>query len=429
MKDSGVEWIGEIPEDWEVTKNKYIFEQKKQIVGSDWENYQLLSLTTGGIIEKDINNLQGKLPESFGTYQVVEKDDLILCLFDLDMSAVFNSKSLFDGMISPAYRRYKLKVEGSINYYNYLFDYIFVDRKYTSYSTTLRFTLDNDEFGDIPTIVPSKSEQIKIAKFLDEKINIVNYNIIKITDEILKLKEYKKSIITETVIKGLDRDVPMKDSGIEWIGEIPEHWLSSRIQYESWVRARLGWKGLKSEEYTDNGYPLLSAFNIKNDKLDWHSEVKFINKTRFDESPEIKLNIGDVLLLKDGAGIGKCARIDNLPLGESTTNSSLAVITPNKSLDYKYLYYYLLSGIFKNFTNRVLNGMGVPHLTQEEIKKIKIPVPPIKEQKKISDYLDLRTSDIDAILLKKQTQIQNLEEYKKCLIYEYVTGKKEVDRG
>ena len=177
MKDSGVEWIGEIPEDWEVTKNKYIFEQKKQIVGSDWENYQLLSLTTGGIIEKDINNLQGKLPESFGTYQVVEKDDLILCLFDLDMSAVFNSRSLFDGMISPAYRRYKLKVEGSINYYNYLFDYIFVDRKYTSYSTTLRFTLDNDEFGDIPTIVPSKSEQIKIAKFLDEKINIVNYNI------------------------------------------------------------------------------------------------------------------------------------------------------------------------------------------------------------------------------------------------------------
>lgn len=423
MKDSGVEWIGEIPEDWEVTKNKYIFEQKKQIVGSDWENYQLLSLTTGGIIEKDINNLQGKLPESFGTYQVVEKDDLILCLFDLDMSAVFNSRSLFDGMISPAYRRYKLKVEGSINYYNYLFDYIFVDRKYTSYSTTLRFTLDNDEFGDIPTIVPSKSEQIKIAKFLDEKINIVNYNIIKITDEILKLKEYKKSIITEAVTKGLDRDVPMKDSGIEWIGEIPEHWTLKKIKHVT----------EKSERGTAPSY------------VEDSNQVKVVNQATFSQGFFDSSNLrysdvpiekskgllykDDVLIASTGGGVlGKAHYFEQE--GVYVADSHVTILRTNdRDFNNKYLFYIfdsnydLINGVLaKGSTNQT-------ELQSEWLKNFFVPSPSILEQKEIVKYLDRLMINIEDIINQKQAQIQSLEEYKKYIIYEYVTGKKEVACG
>lgn len=111
MKDSGIEWIGEIPEEWEVVRNKNIFNRKKEIIENEWKNTQLLSLTTKGIIKKDISILEGKLPESFSTYQFVNKGDLVLCLFDLDMSAVFNGYCQYDGMISPAYKRYVLKAE------------------------------------------------------------------------------------------------------------------------------------------------------------------------------------------------------------------------------------------------------------------------------------------------------------------------------
>lgn len=149
----------------------------------------------------------------------------------------------------------------------------------------------------------------------------------------------------------------MKDSGIEWINYIPNDWTVTRIGYESWVGARLGWKGLKAEEYVSEGYIFLSAFNIINDKLSWE-KLNFINQQRYDESPEIKLKRGDVLLVKDGAGIGKCARIDDLPLGAATTNSSLAVISTSSSLLYRYLYYYLISPIFQNYISRLLNGMG-----------------------------------------------------------------------
>lgn len=212
----------------------------------------------------------------------------------------------------------------------------------------------------------------------------------------------------------------MKDSGIEWIGEIPSDWDVTRIGYESWIRARLGWKGLKAEEYVDEGFAFLSAFNIVDDKLQWEN-LNFINQQRYDESPEIKLKKGDILLVKDGAGIGKCARIDSLPIGAATTNGSLAVISTHAKLSYRYLYFYLLSPIFQNYIYRLMNGMGVPHLSQEELRRIQIPFPPIDEQQKIADFLDEKCGEIDSIRSDIQKQIDILNDYKKSVITEAVT--------
>ena len=192
-----------------------------------------------------------------------------------------------------------------------------------------------------------------------------------------------------------------------------------------WLRARLGWKGLKAEEYVETGYPFLSAFNIVNNKLDW-TDLNFINQQRYDESPEIKLSVGDVLIVKDGAGIGKTARIDELPNGESTVNSSLGVITPSEMLDYKYLHYILLINPFQNKDGFFKNGMGVQHLTQENMKSVRIPVPEIEEQQLIATYLDEKTQQIDSLIALKLEKIDELKVYKKSIIYEYVTGKKRV---
>ena len=133
-----------------------------------------------------------------------------------------------------------------------------------------------------------------------------------------------------------------------------------------------------------------------------------------------------MLIVKDGAGVGKCARVDDLPMGGTAPNSSIAVITPSKNLDYRYVCYYLQSAVFNNFVLLLYNGMGVPHLTQEVMSKIKILVPPLKEQMVISDYLDAKCTEIDAVVETKKSQLATLDEYKKSLIFEYVTGKNEV---
>ena len=177
---------------------------------------------------------------------------------------------------------------------------------------------------------------------------------------------------TEAVTKGLDKSAPLKDSGIEWIGKIPQHWGDIKLKFCTYIRARLGWKGLKAEEYVEDGYPLLSAFNIINSKLIFE-DLNFINQYRYDESPEIKLQEQDILLVKDGAGIGKCAIVENMPIS-STVNGSIAVITTNSLLMGKFLYYYFLSDLFQAYIDRLKDGMGVPHLFQSDLKEITIVI-------------------------------------------------------
>lgn len=217
----------------------------------------------------------------------------------------------------------------------------------------------------------------------------------------------------------------MQETNIEWIGAIPQSWMISRLGYECYIRARLGWRGLKADEYVDEGYAFISAFNIQENKLVWNP-LNYINKERFDESPEIKIQVGDVLLVKDGAGVGKSARVDELPLGGTAPNSSIGVLTPYERLDYRYLQYYLQSSAFGTFVSLLYNGMGVPHLTQEITRSIKLPLPSMGEQRRIADYLDKRCAAIDSVIDARTRQLDRLEDYRKALIYAYVTGKKEV---
>ena len=153
-----------------------------------------------------------------------------------------------------------------------------------------------------------------------------------------------------------------KDSGLEWLGQVPAHWKISRLGFEAWVRARLGWKGLKAEEYIDDGFAFLSTPNIKGRTIDFKN-VNFIDQWRYDESPEIKLHQGDVLLAKDGSTLGIVNVIRDLPR-PTTVNSSIAVITPNSELLGVFLYYIFESSFMEHTIQRIKGGMGVPHLFQ-----------------------------------------------------------------
>lgn len=155
--------------------------------------------------------------------------------------------------------------------------------------------------------------------------------------------------------------------------------------------------------------------------------LNFINKQRYDESPEIKLSLHDILIVKDGAGIGECARVEDMSLGESTVNSSLGVITVSVKLYYSYLFYFFLSSPFQDNVLFLKNGMGVPHLTQENLKSVRIPLPPVEEQKAIAEYLDAKCTEIDELIQVKQEKIETLKQYRQSLIFEAVTGKTTIE--
>lgn len=422
-KDSGVKWLGEIPSHWEPSRNKAIFRETKAVVGKNSKKFTLLSLTKKGVIVRNLDD-GGKFPAEFDTYKIVEPGDFIFCFFDVDETPRAIGLSTNKGMITGAYTVLKQNTANSRYLYYY---YLSIDnaKALKPLYSGLRKTVPLTSFMSMQIFLPPREEQNAIVRYLDAATSKIDKAIAMQQKMIDLLNERKQIIIQNAVTKGLDENMEMKDSGDRWIGLFPSSWTTRRLNFSSWIRARLGWKGLKASEYVDNGYPFLSAFNIVNDKIKWEN-LNFINKYRYDESPEIKLSVGDILLVKDGAGIGKCARIDELPCGESTANGSLAVITANYFVDYRYLYYFMISKSFKDHTELLINGMGVPHFTQGEMKKIVIPIPPKSEQQAIVAYLDKQMQRFDSAITNCQRQITLLQERKQIIINEVVTGKVKV---
>ena len=231
MKDSGIAWVGDVPIQWEAKRNKYNFILSKDIVGAKWREMQLLSLTKYGIRMINDGEQTGKVPTSFSTYQKVSKDDIVMCLFDLDCSAVFSGRSGHNGMISPAYKCFKCEKHLYPQYADYYFRTVFVDRKYMRYSKNVRYSLSAEEFLALPILVPPMDEQKRIADFLDRECGKIDSIIADVEKQIELLKKYKRSVIFEAVTKGLEPSVQMKDSGIKWIGNIPCNWNVDKIKY------------------------------------------------------------------------------------------------------------------------------------------------------------------------------------------------------
>lgn len=423
IKPSGIEWIGDIPNDWKIQRFKFC---GAVLYGCPFNSdfftnedtgiplIRIRDITSGTISTYYEGHYSSEYMVHSGDVLVGMDGDFNVRIWD-NLDALLNQrccKILSSKKINARYLAY------------YLPHQLYIVNQLT-WSTTVKHLLAED-IGNIPVAYPQLNEQKAIADFLDKECAQIDSIAADLEKQITLLQQYKKSLITETVTKGQKNDIFMKVSKVEYVSTIPSHWEEKRLSSIAYVRARLGWKGLTADEYVDEGYAFLSAFNIVEDKLDLSEDIlNYVTKFRYDESPEIKLQSGDVLLVKDGAGLGKCARIDNLPF-EATTNGSLAVITPNKQLHYRYLYYFLVGDIFQQRISQIKNGMGVPHLPQSDLRKIVVPIPPMDEQVTISDYLDERCSLIDSLLKKKRIQLDKICQHKKSLIYEYVTGKKRV---
>lgn len=388
-----IPFVETLPSHWNEIPNRFLFEETKDKVGDRFSEYQLLSLTTKGIKVKDINASGGKVPESYENYQIVKKGQMVFCLFDLDCSAVFSGFSHLDGMITSAYNVYNSKNLLTNEFANYWFQYVFSNRYYKMYSKNIRYSVTGEMFKSIKTPVPSIKEQMSIANFLDKKIDQIDSLISNQEQQIEKLKAYKQSLITEVVTKGLNPNAPMKDSDLRNGYIIPSHWKT--IKFKNVAVLCNG----KEIECDGGIVPVYGSGGV----------FKFTDKP---------LHSGQSLLMGRKGTIDKPMLVD----GEFWTVDTMFYTSSFKNIVGKYLLYCCLGVVDYGYYK---SGSVLPSMTQSEINNISIPYPSIIEQQEIVDYLDEKCAKIDSLIKIKQKKIEKLNEYKKSLIYEYVTGKKE----
>lgn len=424
MKDSGIEWIGEIPDDWRIIRNKNAFTCSKELVGEKSELTQLLSLTTRGIKKKDINNAEGKLPESFDTYQFVKENDLVMCLFDLDCSAVFSGISPYNGMISPAYRVLSCKKCMEPKYADYWFQYISDGRKFNHYAKNIRYTLSYEEFSALPLLLPERNEQRRIADYLDRKCGQIDAIIARQQAVIEKLKAYKLSVITEAVTKGLNPVVPMKDSGIDFIGSIPEAWRICRLRNIGTLQNGIS----KGGEFFGHGFPFVSYGDVyRNFSLP--VQVAGLIDSSDEERRNYSVESGDIFFTRTSETIEEVgfSSVCEETIPDATFAGFLIRVRPfTDDLVPKFTKYYFRSNHHRYYLVKQMNLVTRASLGQDLLKSMPVLVPPKDEQISIAAYLDKKCGAIESSIEYKQRVIERLTAYKKSLIYEVVTGKKEV---
>lgn len=409
MKDSGIEWIGQIPTNWDVVPHKRVMHIVKEIC-EQYNGEDIISLTMNGVIKRDLT-AGGKMPTSFDGYQYVKPNDLLLCLFDIDVTPRCVGVVKDYGVTSPAYSRFVIH-DGYYNaYYDYLLRAIDDDKVFVHLSKNLRSSLTENDFGAIKTCVPPLAEQERIAAFLDAGCSEIDAVLEKTRASIEEYKKLKQAVITQAVTKGIRGNRPMKDSGIEWIGEIPAEWgvaPHKRIMHK--VKEIC-------EQY--NGEDVISLTVNGVVKRDLTAGGKM--PTSFDGYQYVEPN--DLLLcLFDIDVTPRCVGVVR-DYGVTSPAYSRFVMHDGY---YNAYYDYLLRMIDDNKVFVHLSKNLRSSLTESDFGAIKTCAPPLAEQKCIAAFLDVRCDEIDALIAKKQQYLTEIENYKKSLIYEYVTGKKEV---
>lgn len=414
MKDSGVEWIGKIPASWNSHPLYYYFDERKNR-NFDLRERNLLSLSYGNIIKKDINTTGGLLPASFNTYNIVKNLDIIIRPTDLQN----DKKSLRTGLvkekigiITSAYIALKPREGVFSNYFHYLLHSYDIMKVFYNMGNGVRQGLNYSEFSKLILVAPSLDEQHKIVDFLDKKCAEIDALIADIQTQIKTLEEYKKSVITEAVTKGLAPNVQMKDSGVEWIGKIPANWTVIKIKYLS---NEVNQKKLMN---TESMYSYLGLENLKS-----YSDEIIKTETDYDEGIQKFCHKGNVLFSKLRPYL---AKVMICPYDTFATSEFLELSPSECVCDANYLKYSMLNSSFINEVNLSTYGAKMPRADASYIKNIKICITNLDEQHRIADFLDQKCAEIDQTISEKQLQLETLAEYKKSLIYEYVTGKKEV---
>lgn len=426
MKDSGIPWIGKTPKNWELIKGKYIFTQRNQ--KDNKINLELLSPTQnyGVIPQKKYEELSGmnavKLKESTDLHllKTIHKGDYCISLRSFQGGFEYSE---YEGVVSPAYQVFYPIILIDRGYYKYLFKEKTFINKMNSYTMSMRDgkNIAFADFGNTYIPFPPVYEQHQIANYLDTKCARIDSIRKNVEAEIEALKQYKQSVITEAVTKGLDKNVEMKDSGIPWIGKIPKEWVICKVKN---VVSQIGSGTTPTSgkvEFYENGTVnwIQSGDLYETNKI--NETNKKVSESAIKLFPALHIYKAKfIVIAMYGASVGNIA-ISNI---DACVNQACCCIKTNEFNNLKYMFYWLFS--CKNDFLKITDGGGQPNISQTKIKNQYYLKPPVEEQHRIADYLDAKCARIDSIIQKKQELLANLDTYKKSLIYEYVTGKKEV---
>lgn len=424
MKDSGIEWIGEIPEGWEVLAHKYIMHKEKSIC-EHYNGENIISLTLNGVVKRDLENPSGKMPATFDGYQFVEPNDLLLCLFDIDVTPRCVGLVKDYGLTSPAYSRFKVHSGFCNSYYNYLLRFIDDEKVFVHLSKNLRSSLTESDFSAIKTVVPPKAEQQRIADYLDDGTFEIDVLLSKTRSSIEEYKKLKHAVITQAVTKGVRGEREMKDSGVEWIGEIPREW--DLIKATRIIKSTQNGLTRRNLEKSD-GQIVLKLKNITADgKIDYTYQNRIALSSK--ELESYALSSGDFLFVRVNGSktlVGKCAIFS--PIGESVAYNDHIIRVKLSNYCYsKFFFWYLCSSCGKaEIDLHTSTAAGQYTISGEGLRDINLVFPALSEQTEIANYLDAKCAEIDKLIAKKEQLVKELESYKKSLIYEVVTGKREV---
>ncbi|VTN01893.1 Type I restriction enzyme EcoKI specificity protein [Raoultella planticola] len=423
-KDSGVEWLGEVPNHWKTVSISRLFSRIKR---TGYTEKELLSVYRDyGVIPKssrDDNN--NKPSEDLSPYQLVEPNDLVMNKMKAWQGSIAISE--YEGIVSPAYFVYKpnniLFELAHPRYVHYLLRNPIYVTQYLSRSKGIRvnqWDLDPDEFRNIELLLPDKTEQEKIYSFLDHETAKIDNLIEKQQQLIELLKEKRQAVISHAVTKGLNPDVPMKDSGVEWLGEVPEHWEVSKFGYISLV-VRGGSPRPAGDPTLFNGdySPWVTVAEItKDNEIYLDSTDTFLTKKGSEQCRVFKA--GTLLLSNSGAtlGVPKILRID------ANANDGVVGFELLK-IDHEYAYFYLLT-LTTNLRESIKQGSGQPNLNTDIVKSIAIPIPPEKEIQEIVSFIKETIKLYSSIESGAMEQVKLLQERRTALISAAVTGKIDV---
>jgi type I restriction enzyme S subunit len=425
-KNAELVWLDSIPQGWQICRNKEIFYEVSNCKSTGEETLLTVSHITG-VTPRSEKNVNMFFAESMEGYKKASKGDLIINTMWAWMGALGVSKE--EGICSPAYNVYR-NIKGvaySPTYFDYLFRTPMFIMEMTRFSKGIvesRLRLYPKDFFRIQTCLPSLQEQTAIANYLDTKTQAIDKKVNLLEKKIGYYKELRKSLINETITKGLDKNVRLKDSGIDWMGQIPEHWEVKRLK--DCFNLFTG-NSISDKSVFEN--PVDSIPYVATKDIDFYTgKIKFDNGIYIpiEDRSFKRAKPNTTLICIEGANAGKKIGFTDKKI--AFVNKLCAIKSNNQNNYDKYLYYFTQTNLFNNQFFSLLNGL-IGGVSVSLIRNLNILLPTKNEQIAIVEYLDLRLSQIDKIILNIQTQITALKELRKTLINDVVTGKIKVSES
>ena len=410
---------------WDSMRIKHLFEERVEKNSDSKNDYLSIVKDVGVIPYSEKGNVGNKTSDNPENYKRVYPDDLVINPMNVTIGSVGISN--YYGCLSNVYMVLKPKIEFHPQYYGYLFQIKSFQKSLRKISygiMEIRESINKIEFFGLELPYPPLSEQQQIVSFLDTKTSLIDSLIEKTQRKIELLKEKRISLINEVVTKGLNPNVEMKDSGVEWIGEIPNHWIESQFKY--YIKLRHGHQ-FRDGDFTDEGVKIIKITQLDKGGFLNLSNCSTIDKERLTDFEDILIFENDILMCLTGGTIGKIIKVGKVdePLLQNYRVGHFSPIDSH-SMGNNYMFYLMSSEVIIGQIFYDVRETGQPNIGMEDMNRMRICIPPLSEQQQMVDYLDEHTQLIDKTISIEEKRIELLKEYRQSLISEVVTGKRKV---